>query len=142
MSDEMPEEDWELHAANFFPRCPLCHSKSLEFDIKYGQKYDYINCHKCHAKWEIDWKGRDYEIESIRLVEVRDVEKIMLKGKKRKPQFWLRMALETKKVPPTEKKITKEIIREKEVIIKIRCQYCSHVYDETLDKCPHCGGRR
>jgi hypothetical protein len=36
----------------------------------------------------------------------------------------------------------KEIIREKEVVIKIRCAYCQHTYDETLDKCPHCGARR
>jgi len=36
----------------------------------------------------------------------------------------------------------KEIIREKEVIVKIRCRYCTGVYDETLDECPHCGARR
>jgi hypothetical protein len=36
----------------------------------------------------------------------------------------------------------KEIIREKEVIVKIRCPYCSGVYDETLDECPHCGAKR
>lgn len=34
----------------------------------------------------------------------------------------------------------KEIIKEKEVIVKVRCSYCHHLYDETLDKCPHCGG--
>jgi len=31
----------------------------------------------------------------------------------------------------------KEIIRE---IVKIRCPYCGNLYDEKLDKCPHCGG--
>lgn len=36
----------------------------------------------------------------------------------------------------------KEIIKETRVIVKIRCQYCSQLYDEALDKCPHCGGRR
>ena len=35
----------------------------------------------------------------------------------------------------------KEIIREKEVIIKIRCSYCKNTYNEILDKCPHCGAR-
>ena len=35
----------------------------------------------------------------------------------------------------------KEIIREKEVIVKIRCSYCRNLYNETLDKCPHCGGK-
>jgi hypothetical protein len=36
----------------------------------------------------------------------------------------------------------KEIIKEKEVIVKIRCSYCHNLYNETLDKCPHCGGKR
>jgi ssDNA-binding Zn-finger/Zn-ribbon topoisomerase 1 len=32
--------------------------------------------------------------------------------------------------------------REEQVIIKIRCPYCHNIYDETMDKCPHCGGKR
>jgi rubrerythrin len=32
-----------------------------------------------------------------------------------------------------------EIIRE---IVKIRCSYCGNLYDETEDKCPHCGGTK
>jgi len=36
----------------------------------------------------------------------------------------------------------KEILKEKEVIIKIRCSYCGILFDETLDKCPHCGAKR
>jgi len=36
----------------------------------------------------------------------------------------------------------KEIVKEKEVIIKIRCRYCSNLFDESLDKCPHCGAKR
>jgi hypothetical protein len=36
----------------------------------------------------------------------------------------------------------KEIVKEKEVIVKIRCSYCHNLYDETLDKCPHCGATR
>jgi hypothetical protein len=34
-----------------------------------------------------------------------------------------------------EKEVVKEI-----VIVKIRCSYCRNLYDETLDKCPHCVG--
>lgn len=37
------------------------------------------------------------------------------------------------------------VIREREVIrqiVKIRCPYCSNLYDETYDNCPHCGGKR
>ena len=36
----------------------------------------------------------------------------------------------------------KEIIKEKEVIIKVRCPYCGRLYNETLDVCPYCGGKR
>lgn len=36
----------------------------------------------------------------------------------------------------------KEIIREKEVIIKVKCPYCGKLYNETFDVCPHCGGKR
>jgi hypothetical protein len=36
-----------------------------------------------------------------------------------------------------------QVIREREItreIVKIRCQYCGNLYDQGLDKCPHCGG--
>jgi hypothetical protein len=46
--------------------------------------------------------------------------------------------------PRVEKETAKEthIIREKTVIVKVRCPYCGKLYDETLDLCPHCGGKR
>ena len=52
--------------------------------------------------------------------------------------------LETRTIPAVaEKAVTeKEIVREKEVIVKIRCPYCHGLYDELLDECPHCGARR
>jgi DNA-directed RNA polymerase subunit RPC12/RpoP len=40
-----------------------------------------------------------------------------------------------------EKIVAKEIIKEKQVIVKMRCQYCKNLYEETLDKCPYCGAR-
>jgi len=38
------------------------------------------------------------------------------------------------------KETEKEVVKEKEVIVKVRCPYCHKLYDETLDVCPHCGG--
>ena len=39
--------------------------------------------------------------------------------------------------------VTKEIIREKEVIqreiVKVRCRHCKRLYDEVGDYCPYCG---
>ena len=34
---------------------------------------------------------------------------------------------------------TKEIIKEKEGVTRIRCIYCHGAYNELLDTCPHCG---
>lgn len=33
--------------------------------------------------------------------------------------------------------VVKETVR-----VKVRCQYCGGLYDETLDKCPNCGARK
>jgi len=35
--------------------------------------------------------------------------------------------------------VEREIIHE---IVKVRCPYCGNLYDETEDKCPHCGGTK
>ena len=43
---------------------------------------------------------------------------------------------------PPEPVHFKEIIKETQVIVKIRCPYCSHLYDENANNCPHCGGKR
>jgi len=146
LSNGFTEDDFELHLAEFFPRCPLCGSVSMEFDVEFGRKLDFIHCLNCQAKWEVDWKGEDYEIEYIKLVEVKNVEQIKLKGKEHIPKFWLAMANKLESVPKVEvgketQKI-KEIIREKEVIVKIRCPYCGFTFNEHLDKCPNCGGHR
>jgi hypothetical protein len=36
----------------------------------------------------------------------------------------------------------KEIIHEKEIIVKIRCQYCGNTFNEELDQCPVCGAKK
>ncbi len=134
---ELVEEHWESHAAEAFSQCPFCGSKQLKFDVEYGSEQDYICCEECNAKWEIDWKGEDFRIEYITLLETADPEKQVLKGQKHPPEFWQEMASQTMKAHPNI--IEKEIIRETKVIIKIRCQYCGKPYDESLDVCPNCG---
>jgi rubrerythrin len=40
---------------------------------------------------------------------------------------------------------TQQTIKEREIIreiVKIRCPYCNNLYDESEDKCPHCGGTK
>ena len=38
-----------------------------------------------------------------------------------------------------------QVIKEKIIVkevVKIKCQYCGTLYDQTASKCPHCGGNR
>ena len=138
LSDDL-EEHWESHVAKFFPSCPLCGSNSLECDIEYGSVQDYIYCLDCKAKWEIDWKGEDFKIEYIILLEVGDAEKYgSLIKEKHSPEFWLKMTSDTKEVKP----ISKTETNEKAAIGKVRCEYCGTLFNEVLDVCPYCGGER
>lgn len=37
-----------------------------------------------------------------------------------------------------------EVVKEREVIreiVKVRCRYCGQLFEEKLDRCPHCGGK-
>jgi hypothetical protein len=52
----------------------------------------------------------------------------------------LKSRINATEITSDQEAVIKEIIKEKEVIVKVRCPYCSNLYDETLDKCPHCGG--
>jgi drug/metabolite transporter (DMT)-like permease len=45
-------------------------------------------------------------------------------------------------LPPPPHVHEKEIIREKEILVKIRCQYCGNTFDEKLDQCPICGAKK
>jgi len=53
---------------------------------------------------------------------------------------------EFKRETPRIEAAAKQVLREKEivkeVIVKVRCPYCNNVYNEALDKCPYCGGKR
>ena len=51
----------------------------------------------------------------------------------------LKSRLAVTEITSDEEPTIKEIIKEKQVIVKIRCQYCKNLYEETFDKCPHCG---
>ena len=136
--DEEREEEWENHLRRFFPCCPLCGSDGIEIDIAFGRRYDYVVCPDCRAKWEVDWKGEGFLIESVKLVEGKAPVQDEFN-----PDTWRKMALRKQKTRPSKEKASeKEIIREKEIIVKIRCPYCHKLYDETLDKCPNCGGSR
>ena len=50
-----------------------------------------------------------------------------------------------RKPPQSASEESRAVVKEREIIreiVKIRCPYCSNLYDEKYDKCPHCGGKR
>lgn len=64
---------------------------------------------------------------------------------KKKKGFLDRMfEFQAKPLKILAKEVTKGIkegTKEEKVIVKIRCQSCNNLFDESLDKCPHCGGK-
>ena len=50
--------------------------------------------------------------------------------------------LDYKLISQSNLPIVKEITKEKEVIVKIRCSYCGKLYDENNNSCSYCGGKR
>ena len=137
MPDDI-EEHWESHIAEFLPQCPLCSSKSLDFDVEYGSVRDHIYCPDCKAKWEIDWKGEDFKIEYMILLEVVNTEKYgSLVNVKHNLEFWLEMISNTQEGNAAAKEAA-----EKTAVSKVRCRYCRTLFADSLDVCPYCGGKR
>ncbi|MGD0450474.1 MAG: hypothetical protein ABSA79_05390 [Candidatus Bathyarchaeia archaeon] len=141
-------ETYDNEVRHSFPCCPLCGSKHLEPNLVPGGR-DSLLCEDCKAQWHLTigliglkWTELDNASENG--------EGKALLGKRFEKGQWKKMAekrMNTSTIVPNSREINqiareKEIIREKEVIIKIRCSYCKQVYDEVLDKCPQCGGRR
>lgn len=147
MSD-FPE--YRKEVSQFFPACPLCQKKTIETQFNHDWlARDYLICSNCHARWHLNFLQG---LKSATLIELdtqgkgRDYYRI-----KYEPTFWYDMIQEkpVKKIdipPPVvrEKEIVKEkeIVRQTKVIVKIKCPYCGKRYDETLDVCPHCGGKQ
>lgn len=42
---------------------------------------------------------------------------------------------------PIVKEVTKEVTKEKEVIVKIRCSYCGRLHNEIDNFCPFCNAK-
>lgn len=148
-------EQYEADVRGYFVCCPLCGSEQIKTHFIMGGR-DTLSCESCGAKWHLyvgltGFKWAELDLES------GDKRGMHLLGKRLDKEEWKKMAHDarrtmprevlTKKRPSREGEDTKgarerEIIREKEVIVKVRCPYCRNLFDETLDKCPHCGAKR
>jgi Zn finger protein HypA/HybF involved in hydrogenase expression len=91
--EERSVEDWRRQVNKLFDICPLCDSMALDIDVQFGRRYDEATCVSCKAKWQIDWKGENYEIDSVSLVQDSiDKKGGSLLWKELNLEFWKRLA--------------------------------------------------
>ena len=140
-------ETYEKEIHHSFPCCPLCGSKQMKPNLIPGGR-DTLTCENCKANWHLI-----IELGGLKWAELEQPsengEGKALVGKRFEKGQWKKLAeklMNNKVQMPQMKEVSqivreKEIIREKEVIVKIRCPYCKNLFNETLDKCPHCGAR-
>jgi hypothetical protein len=98
------------------------------------------------AKWSasknVDDLGvatQHYKAVDVGLSEIKRVLGLEVLGDEKTDARQEQLQPRTEESRPAREK---EIIREKEVVVKIRCTYCRGTYNETLDECPHCGAKR
>ena len=143
----------ETEARECFPVCPLCGKESITIKIARSFGKDTMTCTNCGAKWHLHYRdalisGFDWATLKI---EAEDGTGNDLLQKRIGKNQWEKLAREARNREKASRQSSstpsassvvkeKEIIKETQVIIKIRCPYCSQLYAETLDKCPNCGG--
>jgi hypothetical protein len=137
---------YESDVRRYFPCCPLCGSSQILVNLVKGG-IDQLSCQGCGAAWHLYVGLTGLKWAELNLASENGAGKSLL-NKRLKKEEWLKLAQNaTRALPPPPLKEAesvakeKEVIRRTEVIVKIRCSYCHNLYSETLDKCPHCGGK-
>jgi len=135
-------QEFAVDLRNYFKSCPICFASAkgtFRVHLTMGER-DTLDCNICGAKWhlyivpfngfqwaELDATAKDGRGKEFlgRRVDKKEILAITENGSRNNNQSV----------------VTKEIIKEKEVITKVRCPYCHGAYDEISDKCPHCGAK-
>jgi hypothetical protein len=136
-------QEFALDLRNYFKCCPICFASAkgtLKVHLTVGER-DTLTCNICGAKWHVyivpfggfqwaeldsaakDGKGQEF---CFRRLDKKEI---------------LSLTQNVSHDQNTKSVVTKEIIKEKEVVTKIRCNYCKGAYNEILDTCPHCGAK-
>ena len=136
-------QEFALDLRNYFKCCPICFSSAkgtFKVHLTAGGK-DTLTCNICGAEWHlyiVPFTGFQWaELEST-ATDGRGQE---LFSKRLNKKEILSITQNANQEQISQSAVTKEIIKEKEIVTKIRCPYCRGSYVETLDKCPHCGGK-
>jgi hypothetical protein len=128
--------------STFFRYCPLCYmGNAVRLHVHGVGGRDVAICSRCGASWHVYfgfWGGLKWaKLEK----ESHDGKGREHLGIEHEPEFWSKLAFEAR--ADYEEKRT--IVRETKIvteIVKIRCQFCGNLYDESIDRCPYCFGHR
>jgi DNA-directed RNA polymerase subunit RPC12/RpoP len=144
LSDWMVDlQEFAIDLRNYFKCCPICFSSAkgtFKVHLTSGGK-DTLACNVCGAEWKLyilPFAGFQWaELDST----AKDGRGQELCGRRLDKKEILSITQNATHDQNNQPVVTKEIIKEKEVLTKIRCPYCRGSYNETLDKCPHCGSK-
>ena len=147
--DRKGKEAYESNVRGFFLCCPLCGNDKINAflpSLSSGGR-DTLTCETCGAKWHLRISALGLSWAELELSS-KDGRGQELIGKRLKGAEWRELAQKARVLHPlpsinvaNQAVNEKEIIREKEVIVKIRCPYCHSLFAETLEKCPNCGAK-
>lgn len=128
---------------NYFECCPVCFASTkgiFNVHLTAGDK-DTLACNICGAKWNlyiVPFRGLEWaELDLI----AKDGNGQELLAKRLGKHEILEITSRERDNQKKQSVITKEIIKEKEIVTKVRCTYCHGTYNELLDSCPHCGAK-
>jgi hypothetical protein len=136
-------QEFALDLRNYFKCCPICFASAkgtFNVHLTLGER-DSITCNICGAKWHlyiVPFGGFQWAELDLVAKDGRGQELCGRQISKKEILSLTQNASHDQNNPPV---ITKEIIKEKEVITRVRCHYCKGSYNEILDKCPHCGAK-
>jgi hypothetical protein len=136
-------QEFAFDLRNYFKCCTICFASAkgtFNVHLALGEN-DSLTCNICGANWHlyiVPFGGFQWaELEST----AKDGRGQELLGKRLDKKEILLMTQNANRDQSTQSTVTKEIIKEKEVVTRVRCPYCHGAYNEILDKCPHCGAK-
>jgi len=91
----------------------------------------YYGFSKYRTEVRIEKERKALEMQKMQIETERGV--LELERIKQQREKIAKGEIDLEKPPVTRER---EIIKE---IVKIRCRYCGKLYDQRLDRCPHCG---
>ena len=138
-------KEFAIDLRNYFRCCPICFASAKGvFNVHLTSardEKDTLTCNICGAKWSLyimPFSGFQWaELDST----AKDGRGQELLGKRVDKKEILSITQNANRDQTNQSAVTKEIIKEKEIVTKVRCRYCHGSFNEILDKCPHCGAK-